>query len=416
MIDLKWRNKGRTWAACLLILAACENPGVDRDPMESAGAAGRAAASTGDTDRGVNFTVTAGASDSANEIADAAVRRTPSSVEPPCATRAATEPGACEGRLAGVYAIEMDLDVFWSDEINATTPAYDPGRGKISTLLIGELNGLCPGAAEGELVVRVCDLQLPPLYVDSIGGVVQFVIPRAVWEQSDIPEFTARARSTGPEHSGFELLTPVTAMLGIELASSDAAWPSYTDTPFVTCHDGKKGRDCFPDQDADGNPGISLRTALQGQPPSAANPHSGGWHYTPAPTDASLPYFGTGATTLFAGLHTKLGGAYPVGPNCEGETGPADAADVALRVYDCEMLDGEPCTPSAATVVDQNMPTFHGLDEGEAPPRAWKNLRRDADARLDRSASAGPRNTVMRLGDHGAALSCEDVREVFGVR
>jgi hypothetical protein len=422
MFDLQWRNK-RASLACLLVLAACENPAIDRERDPTQGTPGGAARgtanrspTTSDTEPNLNTTATAGAPGSANEIADAAVRRTPSTVATPCAASGAARQETCEGKLAGVYGIEMDLDVFWSDEINATAPAYDPGRGKITTLLIGELNGLCPGDAEGELVMRVCDLRLPPIYVDSIGGVVQLVLPHAAWEQPAIPELTARVRSTGLEHTGFEILTPVIAMLGIELASSDAAWPSYTETPFVTCLGGKKGRDCFPDQDADGNPGISLRAELDGLPPPAASRRQGGWHYTPAPTAAGLPYFGTGAATLFAGLQTTLGGAYPLGPNCDGETGPADAADVALRVYDCVMQDGAPCTPSAATIVDQNMPVFHLLSAGEAPASAWKNLRRDADAALDRSASVGPRNTVMRLGDQGAELSCEDVREVFAVR
>jgi hypothetical protein len=99
-----------------------------------------------------------------------------------------------------------------------------------------------------------------------------------------------------------------------------------------------------------------------------------------------LPYLGTGATTLFAGLRTQLGGAYPVGPDCSGDTGDAEAHDVALRAFDCRMVDGTRCTPNAATVADQNMPVFRGQ---------------------------GAQNTVVRLGDLGESLGCADVRAVF---
>jgi hypothetical protein len=416
MLDFNWGNWRRTWVVCLA-LAACENPGIDRDPIENAAGAANgtasASASASDTDAAVNFAATAVVRSSSNEIADAAIRRTRNEVAMPCAT---SQSAACEGRMAGVYGVEMNLDVYWSDEINSISPAYDAGRGTIKTLLIGELRGLCPGDAEGELVVRVCDLRLPPIYLDSTGGVVQFVLPQAIWDKPGIPEFTARARPVDREHTGFEIVSPVSALLGMQLETSDAVWPSYTDTPFVACLDRKRGADCFPDQDGDGKPGLSLHVELQGMPPSAAAPHAGGWHYTPAPTDAGLPYLGAGATKLFAGLRTTLGGAYPLGPDCNGETGRADAADVSLRVLDCVMVDGAACTPSGATIVDQNMPTFHALHAGDAPPRAWKNLRPAADAALDRSASVGPQNTVMRLGDSGAQLNCADVREVFAAR
>jgi hypothetical protein len=246
--------------------------------------------------------------------------------------------------------------------------------------------------------------------VSSNGGVIQLVIAHATWEQPSIPEYTALARSTNSDPTQFEI-DPVTAMLGLELPSMDAPWPSYTDTPFLSCGGDCKGADCFPDQDEDGERGITLDLVLNDPPPPAASWRRGDWSYTPFPTGASLPYLGIGATRLFTGLRARFGGAYPVGADCNGDTGAAESGDVALRVLDCTMFDGARCTPYEATVADRNMPVFHALRAGEVPPNAWKDPQ--ADRELDRSASTGARNTVVRLGDVGAALGCADVREIF---
>jgi hypothetical protein len=383
MFDFHRGNKPQAFIACLALFAACENPGLDRDPSEpAAGAAGRAAVKPfGAAQHPTNVAAIGRTPESSKAIMDLPSSR---SVPTPCAEVSSLRAG-CAGRMAGVYGVAMDLDVVWSDEVNPSAPAYDPGRGKISTLLLGEVSGLCPGEAEGEVVLRVCDVRLPPIYIGSNGGIVQLVIPPTTWQRRGMPEYTAHVRASGPESSEFSI-DRITAMLGIELASNDAPWPGYIDTPFVTCGGGNAGSSCFPDQDEDGEPGISLEVRLGGPPPSAASIRRGGWSYTPVPTDLSLLYLGTGATTLFAGLRTQLGGAYPAGSDCNGATGEAEAGDVALRVFDCRMVDGTRCTPNAATVADQNMPQFRGQ---------------------------GAQNTVIRLGDLGEDLGCADVRAVF---
>jgi hypothetical protein len=86
-----------------------------------------------------------------------------------------------------------------------------------------------------------------------------------------------------------------------------------------------------------------------------------------------------------------------------------------LRVLDCALRDGTKCSAAGATFVDQNAPTFHVLLRGETPPERWKHRRADADAKLDRSASLGPRNTTLRLGNLDTELSCADVRDAFAV-
>jgi hypothetical protein len=380
MVDHKWGNQWQALVACSLFVVACENPGREIDDIEGSGAAGSAAVrSTADRARGADVSV----ADEQNELADAAVRRSAQSGRGSCGAAAVARDGACEGRLSGLYGVEVTVDVRWSDEINPIVPAFDPGRGKVTALLLAELDGLCPGENEGDLATRVCDLSLPPLYSNVTGGIAQLTVPHATWERSSIPEVTARVRSTGRENPGFEIVSPMIALLGIELESREAAWPTHRDTALVTCADRRSGADCFPDQDEDDHPGITLRTVLSGAVPSAAPDRKGGWRYTPVPTDVSLPLAGTGATALFVGLRTKLGGAYAVGSDCNGSAGTATAGDFELRVFDCAMLDGAPCSVGSATVVDRNMPVFHAI---------------------------GATNRLIRLSD---TSTCSDVRQAF---
>jgi hypothetical protein len=415
MLDLHWGNKPRAYIVCLALLAGCENPGLDRDLIQtkSETAGSVAMQPPVGVDDSASIATTRRTPESSRAVMDASFAHLPTT---DCAGATTPQTG-CAGRMAGLYGIATDLDVYWSDEVNPSAPAYDPGRGRVSTLLLAELNESCPGDDGAELIVRVCDVSLPPLYIDSNRGTIQLYIPETTWERQSMPEYRVRVRSSGSEPSAF-WIDPMTAMFGIELASMDAPWPSYTETPFVTCAGGHEGAGCFPDQDEDGEPGIRVEVRLDGQPPSAAGRQGRDWSYTPIPTDLGLPYPGAGATTLFAGLRTHFGGAYPIGSDCNGGTRAADGGDVALRVLDCTMADGTRCTPSAANVVDQNMPVFHALATGQAPPRAWAHARSQEDPALDRSSSVGAQNTLVRLGDlgAGAALGCEDVREIFASR
>jgi hypothetical protein len=227
-----------------------------------------------------------------------------------------------------------------------------------------------------------------------------------------MPSFASDARTSGFAPADSVSVDSIDALLGIALADDAATWPSYAETPRVACANGT-GADCFPDQDGDGKPGITARVKLSGDSPEPRYPRRGGWRYVPAPTDPSPEFFGNGATQLYLGLRTTLSTSHPIGSDCQGGVGTADASDLQLRVLDCAMRDGTKCSVAGATFVDQNAPSFHVLQRGETPPARWKHRRADADAKLDRSASLGPRNTTIRLGDLDATVGCADVREVF---
>jgi hypothetical protein len=333
-------------------------------------------------------------------------------VDASCSSAGAGKEGACKAGLPGVYGVQVDFDAYWMDALNETSPAFDPGRGTFRLILVAEVSDVCRDGSGGPGVIRVCGMRFPTLYADANGGVIQMRVNDPFWDRLNGDRMPTMFRATGfaPGDSlSFDAVAPT---FGIELPQDDAAWPSYRQTPFLECGSAAETA-CFPDQDGDGYPGITVDMQLEGEPPQAAYPHCGGWRYTPAPTGFGPLFVGTGADRLYLGMRTQLRGSFGLGSDCAGDVGTAEASDIMLRVMDCRLTNGSACSPAQATIVDQHAPVFHVLKAGQTPPPSWRHPRADADAALDRSASSGPRIASLRLGAAGEAVSCPDARAAF---
>lgn len=316
--------------------------------------------------------------------------------------------GACAGAVSGSYATAFDLDVWWQDEQNPNTPAFDPGRATLRVFARAELGGFCDGE-QAQVALRTCGVRLPPIAISASDAVVQLGVPDATWDRRGMAPFTTAAHASW-SGEGELRFDPASSLYGIELASTDADWPSATDTPSIACGVGKNGGDCFPDQDGDGHPGVTLEVQARGTPDTPAYSHCGAYRYAAMPTRAGEVFPDQGARAIYAGLRLSLTGAQPIGATCDGGSAEMSSASLELRALDCRMDDDSPCTPAGAAYVDQNLPVFHVLAAGEAPPDSFAHPDPAIDAALDRSASDGPRQTAIRLADLDAAVSCADVR------
>jgi hypothetical protein len=241
--------------------------------------------------------------------------------------------------------------------------------------------------------------------------VVQIVFPDALWDQPGIPSYTTTGHSSGFKPMDILTIDKTAGLLGVDLASLDAPWPSYMETTTFACSNGKKGKDCFPDQDGDGQPGITVQIQQTGTAPNPGYECPvGPWEYVPAPTGVPEAIGRIGAKEVHIGLRTKIGGSGAIKDDCISGAGVADVGNFESRALECIMSDGSACTASGIGFVDMNVPIFHPLQMGEAPPAMWKHSRPEADAVLDRKPSVGPRSAVVRLGDLGTNVSCADVR------
>lgn len=321
----------------------------------------------------------------------------------------AAKTGDCKAMAPGIYAMKTEIDVWYMDEINAQ-PIFDPGRSKITIFLKGTMQDICEDGSMAKGIMRSCGTRLPPLYADVNGGVIQIEFPDALWDQPGVPNFESKVSTTGFSLMDTLTISKTVSLIGVDLMTPDAPWPKYTETTTFACKGGT-GMACFPDMDGDKNPGITVSIKTDGTPPAApyTNP-LGAWHYIPAPTDLGAGLLGDGATKVYIGLRTKLGGSSKPSTMCTQGVGAAEAEDFESRTVDCVMKDGSKCSPAGAEFVDQNVPLFHVLKTGDMPPAKWKHARAEADSTLNRMPSKGPQSSVIRLGDLGANVTCDMVR------
>jgi hypothetical protein len=328
-----------------------------------------------------------------------------------CTTAGAAKTGMCKATADGVYAMKVDVDVWYRDEVSETgSSLFDDGRGKITIYFRNEIASVCDDGTGGVVTVHPCGTRVPPIYTSLAGGTIQIVFPDELWDKSSIPAYQTTASLDGFDPGSTLTIAKTVGLLGISLTAPDATWPTYdmTATTFM-CAGGKSGADCFPDSDGDGKPGITVSIQQTGTPPDPGYmPSAGGaWKYIPAPTMALDALTGNGATSVYTGLRTRVGGSGALSSDCKSGMGAADADDFESRVIDCVMTDGTPCG-SAANFVDQNTPTFHVLKTGATPPSPW-----NANAAVNHAASTGPQSSVVRLGDAPGSFTCTDVRAAF---
>jgi hypothetical protein len=323
-----------------------------------------------------------------------------------CPSIGAATSGLCKATANGVYAMKVDVDVWYMDEIN-NTPLFDPGRGKLTIYSKNTLSKFCDDGSEGTAIAHPCGTLLPGLYASTISGVIQIVFPEAkAWDA--FPDYKTTGRTTGFDPGATLTIDKTTVLLGIDLATIDQTWPTYMETPSFKCSNGMMGDACFSDVDMDKHPGLTV--SIMGSAVAPSPGYGSGWKYVPAPTSLTAALSGLGATKAYIGLRTKVGGSGAIGADCKSGAGRADADDFQWRVQGCVRSDRTDCNSMDATFVDQNMPVFHALKLGATPPANWMT---GADASISKAASIGPQSNVVRLGDVGQTFSCADVQAAF---
>lgn len=315
----------------------------------------------------------------------------------------------CGDALAGSYGARVELDVYVQD--GASSGEHDPGRGRASVLLRADIHRT-RGRASADVTLRLCGLELPPRYAYASSGVTQLQLADDIWLRDSMPAWKSRIHPvTGDDPlAGTLQVDAFPILLGIALREPGAAWPSFDQTPAIDC-----GTDtCFPDHDGDGEPGVSLRTQSQGEI-DAPYPACAAWQHRAPSTDdhAWSSRAETQARRLFVGLRTALQLFPRFDETCSEARGRARAADIMVRALDCELANGQPCSPRQATVIDERAPIFHVLEAGEAPPETFRDSREFVDEALDRAPSTGGHVTLRRLPDADAAANCESVRATF---
>ncbi len=325
--------------------------------------------------------------------------------------------GSCKAAAKGIYAMKVELDTWFMDEVNPAGQALlDPGRGKIEVYFKGEITDICEDGSDGVAQMHPCGTKLPYFLNSANCTALQIQFPDDLWDKPGVPTYTSKASTTGFNPGDTLTVARTSGLLGIDL-DMGAAFPDATQTAIFTCQGGAKtGADCFPDADRDSHPGVTVTFLDDGS--TVANPiytcPLGPFTFRPAPLSVGGGVIMAGnlvASRAYTGLQTALGGSGKIASDCNSGVGPATAAkDLPSRVWDCLHKDNSACSTADAQFLDKNTPRFHVMQVGDVPPSTWKHQLAASDAKLDRNASVGPRSAVVRLGDLGAAVSCADIR------
>jgi hypothetical protein len=318
--------------------------------------------------------------------------------------------GMCRANGPGVYAMKVDVDVWYMDEVAqmmSGSPLFDAGRAPLTIYFRNTVQDVCEDGSSATVIAHPCGSRIPGLYQGLLSKVFQIVFPDDLWDKPGVPDYMTTGSTTGFDVGSILKIDKVAGLLGMNLTAVDAAWPTFEQTPTFDCGNGKKGEACFVDVDGDGRPGFAIKIQTDGTPPSPG--YGSGWAYAPAPTDAFAAVAGTGTTSVDIGLRTRVGGSGMIGADCKSGMGDADADDFESRVNACVKTDGTKCSDTEVSFVDQNTPAFHVLKAGAMPPAAWMSQYNG----MNKAASMGPKSAVVRLGNVGETFTCDKIRAAF---
>lgn len=329
----------------------------------------------------------------------------------------APKEGMCKDKAAGIYAIKVEIDVWWKDNGAGLLglQLVDPGRDKITIYLKGELTDVCPDGTGGLGTISGCGTVLPPFRSDANCDSFDISFPNELWDQLTMPKFVTTGSTTGFNPGDILTLNEATGMIGISLDDTEGAWPTYQQTGTITCPEGMADG-CFPDHDGDGHPGITVQMGRIGQTDTAAGMCGGlglPFIFRGAPLDggpAALVDDGVKANTIYIGLRVRLGGAGAIGADCNSGVGDSTADFLDSRVIGCVQSDGMNCPFAAQGFVDSVAPVYHILNIGEAPPADLLRPQTQGGGPLDQTPSIGPRSALVRIGDLGQSFACDAIR------
>jgi hypothetical protein len=339
--------------------------------------------------------------------------------EPGTKAKACGEDPAPSGKtcdLSGVYAVRMEVDLAWGGRSGGLWDLTDDGRGKLVLNLLSTIEASDdPKDDRLEGTARVCGVELPAFYSTTVCEAYNATFPDAMWESETMPRFHVEGRSQCRKPGCIATIDAQTVLLGIGLDNPEAPWPTASESRNLKCEAGT-GAACFPDDDGDGLPGLTVPIVTEGTSTEGKGCNQK-YDNDGAPLNASpAAIFGGVRRTdrLELGVRMKVGLSFKIGKDCESGAGTGIAEFVNSRAYGCLVQKGtydfgsppagadEKCNATQASFMDSNLPLYTILDVDQVPP---SNL--DVP---NKAPSLGPQVSIVRIGDVGDELGCEEVR------
>src|SRR5262249_44464614 len=139
----------------------------------------------------------------------------------------------------------------------------DDGRGELVVQLLTTINDVDDSTMDMSGTMRVCGVNLPTFYSTTLCEACQPIFPPEMFDSKAMPGFTIAGHMQCLQPGCIASIDAQTYLLGIELNNPEAPWPTADQTQSITCKSGK-GMQCFPDQDGDMRPGLTVGVATTG--------------------------------------------------------------------------------------------------------------------------------------------------------
>jgi hypothetical protein len=312
--------------------------------------------------------------------------------------------------------MRLSVDMAWGGRSGGLAALTDDGRGTLVVQLLAKIDQVDDSTMDMSGTMRVCGVDLPTFYSTTLCEAYQPIFPAAMFTNKAMPSFKIGGHLQCLAPGCIASIDAQTYLLGIELNNPEAPWPTSDQTASITCPSGS-GAKCFPDHDGDMQPGLTVGVATTGVSTAGAGC---GMRYTDkgAPLSASVAAIFDGVRRtdrITLGVRMKIGASMKFGDKCQTGNGAGIAEFVNSRAWGCFAEKGtfnfpfgipaganDPCSSAEANFMDANLPIYDVLNVGATP---------DSSLQLtDKSPSAGPQISLVRLGDANASISCDDVR------
>jgi hypothetical protein len=326
--------------------------------------------------------------------------------------------GTCKKSAPGVYALRLDIPVYWGDKtLLGLVAVVDAGRGMVRYYGKMEVGSVCEdGKFEAKLYT--CGIKLPTFYSSLLCEGYETEFPDSTWDRTDIAPFAVKGTFSGFSPGSSMALNSMDYVFGIDMKDVTGKWPTSDETLTYACSAGT-GKACYPDYDRDGKPGITLMPkggtgnlidkgcidALGGDNPFKRA-------YPPLSADLTVLTGGAArAQELYIAFRMKVGGGGKIASDCVTSGGDVPAEYLNTRAVACsvnqDLLGGSSgtktaCTDEQANFMDSQFPEFKTMNKGVKPPTSATIK--------DTSASLGTIATMVRLGDTDQNFSCANIR------
>jgi hypothetical protein len=325
----------------------------------------------------------------------------------------------CDG--TGVFGLRLTIDAAWGGNGGFFATLTEASRDKIEIYVLANVTGVDPATSRLALTSRLCGVTLPAFYSPSLCEAYQPEFPAQLWESNALPPLALGGTYTCGATGCLFGFDPTTNLLGVNLENPEAVWPTADQTLTMTCPAGR-GDQCFPDQDADGRPGVQVNLLTTGSKPANGNTScADGYKLRGTPLSENLAAIVNGVRRtdrLQLGTRIRVGGSARFAADCNSAAGSGLAEYVDSRAVGCLVQQGTldfqtgarslaigpdtPCEFTEVRFVDSNLPAYTVLSAGAMPDPALKIA--------DNSVSNGPELSLTRLGPVSAAISCDQVR------